>query len=423
MTAEGLSITARQRELEGFQGREVIKGRTSPNSALPGPSPATYRIAVITTTINVPTLLEAYVQNFRHFDRGSIEAIVVLDRKTPLEAEPFCREVSRRYGIAITCLTVSDQKAFLSNYPEFDRIIPWNTIQRRNVGYLYAVEQGFDFVITIDDDNFLDSSEDFIGSHIDGLGREAEVLTVDSSTGWFNCIDLLETNFGRVYPRGFPLSKRWSKNADNNFQRESKRCVVNAGLWVGDPDVDAITRIYYPVETRGPLKHEYVAMNSHTWCPVNSQNTAFHRDALPAAFLIVMGDEVGGIPISRYDDIWMGWILQSITEHMGDSVRFGRPLVRQIRNTHNLMNDLRGELPGMELNEEFINACRTCEFKSTSYLESYRELSAHISKVFSNHRHASLLQDVAHQMDVWADAVECAEKKRKGILSKGSLNA
>jgi hypothetical protein len=28
------------------------------------------------------------------------------------------------------------------------------------------------------------------------------------------------------------------------------RVVVNAGLWFGDPDVDALTRLFYPIEVK-----------------------------------------------------------------------------------------------------------------------------------------------------------------------------
>ena len=38
-------------------------------------------------------------------------------------------------------------------YPELSDAIGWNSIQRRNIGLLYAYEQGADVIATVDDDN------------------------------------------------------------------------------------------------------------------------------------------------------------------------------------------------------------------------------------------------------------------------------
>ena len=360
---------------------------------------------LITTTINVPTLLRDYAFNARDHGHDQIEFVVAGDRKTPAGAAAFCAQAARESGCRFTYLDVVRQQDYLGRFRRLNRLIPWNSIQRRNVALIYALEQGYENVISIDDDNFLVPGSDFVGEHITGLGVPASQKIVSTDTGWFNCIGMMQTNFGKVYPRGFALSKRWQEE-NWIFSEAIRRPVVNAGLWTGDPDIDALTRIYFPVEARLPLSHDYLTLAKDCWCPINTQNTAFHREAAAVSFVVVMGYELNGLKVARYDDIWMSWFLRAIMDHFGDAVRYGKPVVQQNRNQHNLFRDLREELPAMEVNEALIEVCRNAKFTGGNYLACYRELAAQIETGFTTHPQAAFFRHLAEQMDTWADAVE-----------------
>jgi hypothetical protein len=363
------------------------------------------RTILLTTTINVPTLLRDYAINIRDHGHANVEFVVIGDRKTPAAAAEFCEGVQRDTGIRMSYFDVARQQDFLGRFRRLNRLVPWNSIQRRNVGLIYALEQGCDNVISIDDDNFLVPGSDFVGEHITGLGVSASQKIVSTATGWFNCLKMMETNFGTVYPRGFALSKRWQ--AENwQFSDAIRRPVVNAGLWAGDPDIDALTRIYFPVEARLPLSHDYLTLAKDCWCPINTQNTAFHRGAAAVSFVVVMGWELNGLKVARYDDIWMSWFLRAIMDHFGDAARYGKPVVQQNRNQHNLFRDLREELPAMEINEALIEVCRAATFAGDNYISCYRELAAQIDSSFAGHAQAAFFRHLAEQMDTWADAVE-----------------
>ena len=45
----------------------------------------------------------------------------------------------------------------------------------------------------------------------------------------------------------------------------------------------------------------------------------------------------------RNADIWTAYVINRLAEHMGDVIAFGQPLVRHIRNPHNLREDYRQE--------------------------------------------------------------------------------
>ena len=365
------------------------------------------KTCILTTTIRIPALLHDYALNARDHGHDDVEFIVVGDRKTPFEAAAVCAKAESASGCRFSYFDVARQQDYLARFPGLNRLVPWNSIQRRNVGLIYALESGYDNVISIDDDNFLVPGSDFIGEHITGLGIPASQKNVSTDTGWFNCVAMMQTNFGTVYPRGFALSKRW-REENWKFSDEIRRPVVNAGLWTGDPDIDALTRIYFPVEARQPLSHDYLTLAKNCWCPINTQNTAFHREAAAISFVVVMGYELNGLKVARYDDIWMSWFLRAIMDHFGDAARFGKPVVHQNRNEHNLFRDLREELPAMEINEPLIEVCRAAKFTGDTYLECYRELAGQIESAFVSHKQAAFFSHLAEQMNTWAETVELA---------------
>ena len=77
-----------------------------------------------------------------------------------------------------------------------------------------------------------------------------------------------------------------------------------------------------------------------TWSPINTQNTAFHRDILPAFYFVPVGDPVSGIAVERYGDIWAGFFAKKLIDHLDDRITFGHPACDHRRNVHNLLGDL-----------------------------------------------------------------------------------
>ena len=104
-----------------------------------------------------------------------------------------------------------------------------------------------------------------------------------------------------------------------------------------------------------------------TWCPFNSQNTAFARKTIPAYFL--------SPNIGRYDDIWASYFLRKIIDHLNEAVMYGNPLVNQERNLHNLRKDLEAEFFGMDTTDRLIKILRDMNLVSTDYLNCYSELT------------------------------------------------
>ncbi|NDB30111.1 hypothetical protein EB151_11255, partial [archaeon] len=120
---------------------------------------------IVTTTINSPTIA---TKKFCEFKDWTL--IVVGDTKTP----------HREYE-DLDCIYLSpDEQENISK--ELSDIIGWKSIQRRNVGFLFAYQQGADIVATVDDDNipYDDWGKDVY------VGQEIECDLYESEHGVFD---------------------------------------------------------------------------------------------------------------------------------------------------------------------------------------------------------------------------------------------
>lgn len=364
---------------------------------------------VVVTTINVPHLLKEYADNFEKFGhKNEVGFIVIGDLKTPKEAKNVCDELQSR-GFDATYMDVEAQREWLKRFPELDKIIPYNSDNRRNIGFLVALEKGAEIVLSIDDDNFVKPDEDWYGYH-SIVGKEVELETVESSDGWFNICTLLKTIPERtIYPRGYPYSKRWKQTEIKKYKSKN-RIVLNLGLWDGEPDVDAVTRLHKPVKVQSDSSKK-IMLSKGTNSPINTQNTAIHRDAMPAYYYIPMGVTIHGNKIDRYGDIWSGLFVKKVIDHMGDTVAVGGPTVIHNRNPHNLLKDLKEELSGMILTEKLVSILESIRLSSSNYLDSYRELSDKLQEAVKNDNEIdeetkNYFYHIVKGMKTWSDVCE-----------------
>jgi len=341
------------------------------------------RVALVTTTIHVPECLTAYLENAeRHGHGDRLSLIVVGDRKTPPETAEYLHNLRRGFAAPVTYLDVPAQQAMLRRWPALDIVLRYNCIQRRNVGYLQAALDGADVIVAADDDNFV-TEEDYFGPHL-RVGRPLEVPVVRHASGWWNvCERLVADPPRRFYYRGYPKSRQDFTAVAPQVATATVRPVVNAGLWLESPDVDATANIEEPIRVVGmePVAGERTcALAAGTWCPFNSQNTAFDIAVLPAMYLVVMLDMVRGYRLGRLDDIWMSYFVRAVADQLGDSMLYGPPLVAQHRNPHNFVRDLSEELAGYILTEKIVAYLRTFRTGQRSYLGAYLDLIYHLKE-------------------------------------------
>ena len=377
------------------------------------------KVAVVTTTIRVPHFFEKMLENAtRHGHGEQISLIVVADRKTPAAVGDFLDDLARRYPADVVYLDLPAQGELLRRFPALEKILRHDSIQRRNVGFLQAAIGGFEVVVSVDDDNFI-TDDDFIGYHL-AVGRRVKLPVVSHASGWWNvCRRLVCDPPRRFYHRGYPKSRQDFIDDEYQVRWDNVRAVVNAGLWLEVPDVDATTHMEEPINVVGMKSVEgsrACALAAGTWCPFNSQNTAFSAELLPAMYLPVMGERVGSLRLGRMDDIWLSYFVRTIADKLGDSVICGPPLVRQDRNPHNHLADLADELPGYLLTERLVEYLRCFESEETTYRGAYSDLIHHLCESLeSDGELAQEQRECFRHLKVGMDAWHAAVGEIEGV--------
>jgi hypothetical protein len=340
--------------------------------------------AITFTTINAPIVLESYFGNLEYYGHLQDALFVIVgDKKTPnQDVRDICETLGAK-GMQIAYLDVVEQLKLAATplYAGVIGMLQWNSDVRRNIGYLYAAAQGADVIISIDDDNYALPQHDYIGNH-SIVGTVPDIDTATSKNGWLNVCQMLDFGINRpIYPRGFLVTKMHEDTFDWGAAN-SKVVAANSGLWTLSPDVDAITNIVLLPTSKGYESWmRQVALGQDTWCPLNSQNTSFMRQALPAFFFIPQGFKYNHQTIDRYGDIWMGFLVEKVAQHMGQTVTYGAPLVAHLRNKHNYIKDLSMEVGGMVLNEQIARWIidaeipAECDTYATAYMKLMRIIS------------------------------------------------
>jgi STELLO glycosyltransferase-like protein len=270
---------------------------------------------VVITSIQSPTeIVRAIAKGCQ--ERG-IGLVVAGDSKSPttypLEGARFlsvATQMSSGFSLAKSC--------------------PLAHYARKNLGYLEAIRAGSEWIIDTDDDNRP------LPGFFAPRSRRHRVKRV-AAGGWINVYGYFTESF--VWPRGFPLTGVRSDPPDfGSLDTVECDCPIQQGLVDGDPDVDAIYRliVQLPVTFRADRR---LALAGTAWCPFNSQNTTWHRDAFPLLYLPATCS-------FRLTDIWRSLVAQRIARENGWSLLFHEATATHERNAHDSMVDFAQEVAG-----------------------------------------------------------------------------
>lgn len=275
---------------------------------------------IVCTTINPPT--EALIA----FSKlGDWELLVVADTKTP---------VKRYREMGIRIMDAAEQERL---YPRLSSILGWCTVDRRNLGFLYAWEHGAEILAMVDDDNI--PMESWGGNVVLGEAREADLYETPEIV--FD--PMMGTDHKDIPHRGYPLEVPRKRTRLLSVPRRGE-FYVQADFWDNDPDVDAMFRMQTP-----GLNREFAfskAFTASAFSPFNMQNTFVHRDV--ARYMI-------SIPFTgRMCDIWGAYYLEA---HYSGVVYCPASVEhRQERSWHSLCDDLHDELLGYRCTLKLLKA-------------------------------------------------------------------
>jgi len=265
---------------------------------------------IIITTINKPNeCIEA-------FAKSDYDLIIVGDLKTP-EAPYYDRK-------DLVFLGLEEQKKL---FPRLSKLIPINHYCRKNMGYLYAIKEGYKIIAETDDDN----------APYKGWGNFKKFKTDKALVAPERPNILKEFTTNKVWPRGYDLSLI-NKHQRHIYEKNKAPIDVWQGLADLDPDVDAIYRLTRNRKIKFKTQKQIV-LGEEVYVPFNTQNTIWIN---PETFYNLY------IPCTvsfRYCDILRSYIAQKMFWMHGGRLGYTHATVSQERNVHDFFFDFVEEIP------------------------------------------------------------------------------
>ena len=270
--------------------------------------------SIVLTTINKPNI---NIKKLTKLSKNNnINFIVIGDLKTP-------KNFKLSYGLYFD---IAKQKRLDFN---FAKKCPFNSYARKNIGYLISFKKGCETIIETDDDNY--PKDNFL-NFVELNHTVNEIKEI----GWVNVYNKFLKKDIDIWPRGLPLDKieilpkfKSSKINKNFFLKQ--------GVCEGNPDLDAIYRIMNK-KINIKFKDNYKFSLGKGFCPINSQNTIWSKKIFPLMYLPVTCT-------MRSTDIWRGIIALNIMQNDNlTALLFGTTMF-QNRNVHDLLIDLKDEMP------------------------------------------------------------------------------
>ena len=265
---------------------------------------------LVLTTINpINSIIEKLIE------QTTFNSIIVGDKKTPKYPEGN-----------FEFLDINKQKTLQFKSLE---TCPYNSYQRKNIGYLYAISKEAEIIAETDDDNYPLSDW---GKNIEFNPKKAKLILEPKI---FNVYS--EFTKEKIWPRGFPLELI----LENNTKIIKLIKNPSVGIWQGlvnnEPDVDAIYRLTINKNIEF-LNNEPIILSKGVFCPFNSQNTIWKKEFFPYMYL----------PITttfRMTDILRSYVAQRCLWEHESFLGFTGPTMIQERNPHNLIEDFKSEIP------------------------------------------------------------------------------
>lgn len=289
--------------------------------------------AIVLTTIQPPTpSMRRLAERARTL---GLNWLVIGDRKGPAD-----------YAIApADFFSIERQRALPF---KLAKLLPEKHYARKNLGYLLAMSRGCTRLYETDDDNapldIWDVREQVVAA------RRLQPLRPSS---WANVYGAFTDQ--QIWPRGFPLSHVRGNFAHDFVLGEDvvrAPAPIQQGLANGSPDVDAIWRLVLDREVTFATAPN-VLLPQGVWCPFNSQNTWWWKEAFPLLYLPSHCS-------FRMTDIWRSFVAQRCLWELGHELEFHAADVHQDRNEHNLMHDFAAETAGYLRNEDIRLMLESC---------------------------------------------------------------
>ena len=283
-------------------------------------------------------------------------------------------------------------------------VIPSKCHAETSFGLLYALYHDYDRIFFIDDDT-APTTDDYFTLHLNQIKDRIQYREIISDRRpWHN---LMSSYFSmpQIYPRGYPYYQRIMEESLDYPQRRVN-VVMNQGLWVGQPDLNASDILPYTngmstqIEgTSSTFASQNIVLNKGNFTTICSMNLSFRSEIIPAFYQLPM-NEWG---IDRFDDIWSGVIIKYIADHLDKSISHGVPLVNHYKTPRSTFKDLKVESAGLEINETFWEFISEIELEGKTWRDCYYEIGEELYNSTDYYRF------LGNKMKLWTFMVDVVE--------------
>lgn len=235
-------------------------------------------------------------------------------------------------------------------------IIPRRSDTVRSFAYWWAYDQGYKYLMTLDDDCYPESGY---------LDLDLQHLRMLDRTRWFNTLN-------NVRPRGTPY-----KNLGH------RKVYINHGLWTNVLDYDAPQQLVDPIPETFTHDNRIVPHGAYfSFCGMNAM---WRQEAIVLSYHLLMGryfpeprpagvDDPIPLPFDRFGDIWSGIFMKKICDHLGWAVSSGTPYIHHDRASDPFTN-LRKEANGIGVNETLWEAVDAIPLAGDNAAMCYKQLA------------------------------------------------
>lgn len=232
-------------------------------------------------------------------------------------------------------------------------IVSKHTSAIKSYGVWLASQRSCDMIIILDDDCYKTGNA-VPGGFVEGHWQVFQ--TGVETERWVNTITGLKA-------RGLPYN-----NLSNRIIP-----VLNHGLWLDNPDVDAVTQLTQLSKEKydnAEINIAWKIIPRGSYFPMCGMNVAFLPKMAPLMYFGLQGQLWG---YDRFDDIWCGIFMKKVCDHLGMYISSGHPVVRHAKAS-NMWRNLEKEAPGLEVNETLWEQVDSVQLTSSNVAGAYKEL-------------------------------------------------